>query len=257
MRRGQGFLGEAFMPRALFALPLLLFLFSPITRADQASLPGCDAPPALSKAIKDQLESKEFTHLDFQTREEHEQRVLSELFAKYPREMTAYRRWISEAQMRSQYGSDPEPLAAIQKQLRERVAAHPEDPLALDLYDSALRGTDTPESIRMLEQAQTLAPGFAWPSLDLAQIYSSGKFAVKSKFAEQLTKFWTACPTSQDANARWMLVKVPELQMQVAKAERAALDNATDTARLKDYDFLWGLEFRTSSPQKFPELRRQ
>jgi thiol-disulfide isomerase/thioredoxin len=245
------------MPRSLSALPLLLFLLAPIARADQAPLPGCEAPPALRNAIKDQLESKEFRHLDFQPREERQQRVLSGLFTKYPREMAAYRRWISEAQMRSQYRSDPEPLAAIQKQLREREAAHPEDPLALDLYATALRGTDTPASIRMLEKAQTLAPGFAWPSLDLAQIYSSGKFADKPKFAGQLTKFWTACPTSQDHNARWMLVKVPELQAPVAKAERAALERETDPERLKDYEFLWGLEFRTTSPQKFPELRQQ
>jgi len=159
--------------------------------------------------------------------------------------------------MRSQYRSDPEPIAAIQKQLREREAAHPEDPLALDLYASALRGTDTPDSIRMLEKAQTLAPGFAWPSLDLAQIYSNGKFADKPKFTDQLTKFWTACPTSQDQYARWMLVKVPELQAQVAKAERTVLERETDPERLKDYEFLWGLEFRTTSPQKFPELRQQ
>jgi thiol-disulfide isomerase/thioredoxin len=245
------------MPRSLSALPLLLFLLVPIAKADQPSLPGCEAPAALRKTLKDQLESKEFRHLDFQPREERQQRVLSELFTKYPREMAAYRRWISEAQLRSQYRSDPEPLAAIQKQLREREAAHPEDPLALDLYASALLGTDTPESIRMLEKAQTLAPGFAWPSLDLAQIYSSGKFADKSKFTDQLTKFWTACPTSQDPYARWMLVKVPELQAPVAKAERAALEKETDPERLRDYEFLWGLEFRTTSPQKFPELRQR
>jgi thiol-disulfide isomerase/thioredoxin len=243
------------MPRSLFALPLLLFLLA--ANAEQSSLPGCEPPRALSKALKDRFDSNEFSHLDFQTREAREQGVLSELFAKYPREMAAYRRWISESQFRSQYNSDPEPLAAIQRQLRERVDAHPEDPLVLDLYASAMRGTDTPKSILMLEKAQTLAPGFAWPSLDLAQIYSSGKFADHPKFSEQLTRFWTACPTFQDEQARWMLAKVPALQGQVAKAERAALERETDPERLKDYEFLWGLEFRTASPQKFPELRQQ
>src|SRR5258705_9863590 len=79
-RGGQGSLGEASMPRSLSALPLLLFLLAPIARADQASLPGCEAPSALRKAIKNQLESKEFRHLYFQLREERQQRVLSELF---------------------------------------------------------------------------------------------------------------------------------------------------------------------------------
>jgi thiol-disulfide isomerase/thioredoxin len=243
------------MPRSLFALPLLLFLLA--ANAEQSSLPGCEPPRALSKALKDRLDSNEFRHLDYQQREERKRRVLSALFAKYPREMAAYRRWISEAQMRHQYNSDSEPIVGIQKELREREAAHPEDPLALDLYAGALRGTSTPESIRMLQKAQSLAPDFAWPSLDLAQIYSSGKFADKSKFAEDLTKFWTACPASQDQQARWMLVKVPELQVRVAKTERAALEKETDPERLEDYEFLWGLEFRTTPPSKFPNLRQQ
>jgi thiol-disulfide isomerase/thioredoxin len=55
-----------------------------------------------------------------------------------------------------------------------------------------------------------------------------------------------------------MLVKVPELQKQVAVAVRASLAKETDPARLKDnYGFLWGLEFRTTSPKEFPALRQQ
>jgi thiol-disulfide isomerase/thioredoxin len=109
----------------------------------------------------------------------------------------------------------------------------------------------------MLEQAQSLAPGFVWPFVDLAQIYSEGKFADKTKFTDQLTKFWTACPASRDFLARWMLVKLPELQAKVAKAQRESLERETDPDRLEDYAFLWGLEFRSASPQKYPELRRQ
>ena len=85
MRRGQGFLGEAFMPRALFALPLLLFLFSPITRADQASLPGCEAPSALRKTIKDQLHGPAFDRLTYAAQLERKQQVLSNLMGRYPR----------------------------------------------------------------------------------------------------------------------------------------------------------------------------
>jgi thiol-disulfide isomerase/thioredoxin len=244
------------MPRVFSALPLLLILTSGVIQGQQ-SLPGCEPPATLSKTIKDQLESPEFRRLNYQQQEERRRRVLSELFAKYPREIAAYRYWIRNAQFRRQYGSEPAPLAAIQRQLREREAAHPDDPLALDLYASALRGTDTPESIRLLQRAQSLAPNFVWSSVDVAQIYSSGKFADKRKFAEEVTKFWTACPTSQDLFARWMLVKVPELQAQVAKAERAALAKETNPDRLKDYEFLWGLEFRTTPPQNFPQLRQQ
>jgi hypothetical protein len=181
------------MSRALFALPLLLFLLAPAARADQASLPGCEAPAALRKTIKDQLHSPEFDRLSYAAQVEHKQQVLSKLMERYPREVEPYNLWIAAA--REDRLLYPEQLASLQKKYRERAAAHPDDPFALYLAAAALRSTDTPETIRLLERAQSLAPSFAWPVLDLADMYSKGKFADKAKFTEQLTKFWTACPT--------------------------------------------------------------
>jgi thiol-disulfide isomerase/thioredoxin len=241
------------MQRFLFALPLLLVLASPVASADQPSLPGCEPPPALQKVIKEQLDSKEFYRLDYQQRQERG-RLLR---GKYPAAIALYRRWIWEGQIDRSYGLNPEGMAATQSQLHNREVVNPNDPVALDLYANALRGTDTPESIRMLKKAQSLVPDFVWPSVDLAQIYSEGKFADKSKFTEQLTKFWSACPTSRDLFARRMLVRIPELQAKVARAERESLRKGTDPARLEDYEFLWGVEFRSAPPQKFPELRQQ
>jgi hypothetical protein len=241
------------MPRSLFTLLLLLILLSPAIKAQKASLPGCEPPPALQKIINDQLDSKKFYRLDYQQRQERGQL----LRAKYPGEITLYRRWILEEQIDRSYGFNREQMAALQNQLLQRELANPNDPVALDLYATALRGTDTPESIRMLEKAQSLAPGFVWSSLDLAQIYFEGKFADKTKFSEQLTKFWSACPTSRDFFARQMLVKIPELQAKVARAERESLKRETDPDLLQDYQFLWGLEFRSTSPQRFPKLRQQ
>jgi thiol-disulfide isomerase/thioredoxin len=243
------------MRRLLFALLLLALLAVPSAHTEQVSLPGCEAPAALRKIIKDQLESKEFRHLPYQEQQERKQNVLSGLIAKYPREALPWRRLIVDPQNMREYDLDP--LTTLQKQLHAQQAAHPDDPLPLYLYASALRGTDTPESIRMLEKAQSLAPAFVWPSLDLAQIYSSGKFADKQKFTDQLTKFFTACPISQDDYAYWMLVKIPELEAKVAKANRASLEKAKDPERLKDYEFLWGMEFRATSPKDFPALRQQ
>lgn len=212
------------MARSLFALPLLLFLLAALAaNAQQFSPPGCETPPALQKIIKDQLDSKEFYRLDYQQRQERA-RLLR---AKYPGAIALYRRWIWEGQIDRSYGFNPEGLAATQSQLHNRELVNPDDPVVLDLYASALRGTDTAESIRMLEKSQLLAPGFVWPSLDLAQIYSEGKFADKTKFTEQLTKFWSFCPTSHDPFARLMLEKIPELQAKVARAERESLEGTS------------------------------
>ena len=216
------------MPRFLFALPLLLIFASPTARAQQPSLPGCEAPPPIRRVIKDQLHSPEFDRLTYAAQIERKQQVLSKLMERYPREVEPYNLWI--ATVREDQLLHPELLAGLQRTYREQAAAHPNDPLALYLAAASLRSTGTPESIRLLDQAQSLSPSFAWPALELAQIYSSGKFADKAKFTYQLTKFWTACPTSQDQQARWMLVKVPDLQKQVAKAERASLAKTTDPA---------------------------
>jgi len=148
------------MRRSLFALPLLVLLVVLAAQSEQSSLPGCEVPDALRKALKDQLEPKELRLLTYQEKQERQQHVLSALFPKYPREVAPYRRWIVGAQTLRDY--DPDPLTAIQTQLRERKVAHPEDPLALYPYASAIRGTDTPESIRMLEKAQSLAPDSVW-----------------------------------------------------------------------------------------------
>jgi thiol-disulfide isomerase/thioredoxin len=243
------------MPRSLSALPLLLFLLVPIARADQPSLPGCEAPSAIRKVVKDQLGSPEFNRLAYDVQIERKRQVLSNLMDRYPREVEPYTLWIAAA--REDQLIHPELLAGLQKEYGDRAAAHPDDPLALYLAAHALIGTDTPKSITMLEKAQSLAPGFVWPSLDLAQIYSMGKFADKTKFADQLEKFWTACPVSRDRQARWMLVKNLELQTKIVTALRPMLEKAADPERLQDYEFLWGLEFRTTPPPKYGELRQQ
>ncbi|HEY3989662.1 MAG TPA: TlpA disulfide reductase family protein [Acidobacteriaceae bacterium] len=243
------------MPRSLFALPLLLILLPPAARSDQASLPACQAPATLRKTVKDQLDSPEFNRLAYSAQIERKQQVLSGLMKRYPREVEPYTLWIAAA--REDQLLHPELLAELQKDLSARATAHPDDPLALYIAAHALIGTDTPQSISMLQKAQSLAPRFPQPALDLAQIYADGKFADKTKFADQLTKFWTACPGSEDRQASWMLVKNPELQAKVAAALRPMLAKSTDPDLLKDYEFLWGLEFRTTPPPKYGDLRRE
>ncbi len=243
------------MPRVLIAFALLLVLLSPTANAQKSSLPGCEAPAAIRKTIQDQLHGSEFDRLPYAEQMERKQQVLGKLIEHYPRQVEPYQLWITAARVDQLV--HPELLTGLQQEYRARATAHPDDPLALYIAATALRGTDTSESIRLDQRAQALAPDFPWPALDLADIYSNGKFVDKAKFTVEVTKFWTVCPTSQDAYARFYLVKVPEMQVKVAKAERAELAKTSDPDRLKDYEFLWGLEFRNSSPKDFPALRRQ
>ncbi len=151
----------------------------------------------------------------------------------------------------------PGSFASLQEHYRQHVKEHPEDPLTLDLAANALIGTDTAEAIRLLEAAKVEAPQFVWPDLDLAGIYTSGKFADKQKFTDHLTAFWTACPGATDSMARWLLVKDMGLQAKVASALRIQLEKESDPDQLRNYEFLWGLEFRTHPPQEYDAIRKQ
>lgn len=237
-------------------LSVWVLLAAPLWSQTSGILPGCEAAPEVRKSLHDKLESPAFDKLSFMEQETLRRAVLTDLAARYPREMVPKQRLISIAR-REEEALHPGSWKAFQADYRRQAKEHPDDPLVLDLAAEALNGTDTPESIRLLEAAKAQAPQFVWADLDLANIYSSGKFADKTKFTEHLTAYWTSCPASGDGYARWMLVKDMALQAKVAAALRPRLEKETAPDDLKDYAFLWSLEFRIHPPQEHPAVRRQ
>ena len=172
---------------------------------------------------------------------------------RYPRELEPYRRLINFVH----YETDDYP--ALQARYREQAKQHPDDPLALYLAGSVLFHTDTPESIRLLDDTKAKAPDFAWPNLQLADVYSSGKRVDKKRSAQYLAAFFSACPGSTDRRAHWLLTMVGDsaLQARVAADLRKRLTPETDLEELKQYETLWGLEFRTRPPQEHAAVRQQ
>lgn len=242
------------MPRILLSVWVLLA--APLVAQTSNTLPGCEAPSEIRKTLHDKLETPSFDKLSFREQEALRRTVMTDLAVRYPREIVPKRRLISIAR-REEEALHPGSWDVFQADYRQQAKEHPNDPLVLDLAAYALNGTGTPESIRLLEAAKTQAPQFVWADLDLAQIYSSGKFADKAKFSEHLAAYWTSCPASTDGYAHWMLVKDMELQAKVAAALRPVLEKKTDPDELKDYTFLWSLEFRTHPPQEHDAVRRQ
>ncbi|HTW49172.1 MAG TPA: TlpA disulfide reductase family protein [Acidobacteriaceae bacterium] len=242
------------MPRTFLLVWVLLA--APLLAQTSNSLPGCEAPPEIRNTLHDKLEGPAFDKLSFIEQETLRRTVLTHLAAQYPREIVPQRRLVGIAR-REEEALHPGSFEVFQANYRQQAKDHPNDPLVLDLAAYALNGTDTPESIRLLEAAKAQAPQFVWPYLDLAQIYSSGKFADKAKFEENLTAYWTSCPASTDGSAQWMLVKDMALQAKVAAALRPLLEKETAPDELKDYTFLWSLEFRTHPPQDHPAVRQQ
>ena len=218
------------------------------------SLPGCEPRAEVRKALEEKLGWKELQKLKFSEQMERRRAVLGELIAEHPREVEPHRRLLQWTRW-----WDPDRLPALQERYRKQAADNPGDPLALYLAGVALYRTDTPESSRLLETAKTKAPDFGWPALELAGIYFQGKFTDKKKASENVAAFFAACPGSTDRTAHWFLGKTAdtELQTRVVAAVRERFEKATDPKRLKEYETLWGLEFRTRPPQQHDALRKQ
>ena len=235
------------------SLPLIVLVSSTAAFAADMSLPACEARPEVRQILKEKLDSTALDKLKWADRAAREREVLSDLIAKFPREIEPYRKYINFVH----YSTDGYP--ALQKQYAEQAKAHPDDPLALYLASVVLLHTDTPESIRLVEEAKAKAPDFAWANLQLADIYSSGKRVDKKKSAEYLSSFFTACAGSTDRRAHWLLAMVgdKELQTRVASDLRTRLAKTTDPQELEQYETLWGLEFRTRPPSEHAALREQ
>ncbi|HEV8039596.1 MAG TPA: TlpA disulfide reductase family protein [Bryobacteraceae bacterium] len=236
-------------------IPLIFFAVFSLAGicSGQSSLPGCEPRPEVRQVLQEKLRSEDLGRLKYVDRVAREHAVLDDLIAKYPRELEPYRRLINFVH----YDTDDYP--ALQARYREQAKQHPDDPLALYLAGAVLFHTDTPESIRLVESAKAKARDFAWPNLQLAEIYSSGKLVDKKKAAEYLAEFFSACPGSTDRKAHWLLAMVGDstLQASVAADLRKRLATETNLDELKQYETLWGLEFRTRPPQEHAALREQ
>lgn len=220
----------------------------------QSSLPGCEPRPEVRQALQEKLNQKNLDKLKYVDRVARQHEVLGELIAKYPRELETHKRLINFVRW-----SEPDQFPALQSHYKELSSQSPDDPLGLYLAGETLFRTDTPESIRLLEAAKSKAPGLAWPDLQLAMIYAGGKRVDKKKAAEYLASFFSACPDSTDRDAQWQLGKIGDaaLQARVAASLHSRLATETDIERLKQYETLWGLEFRSRPPQEHAALRKQ
>jgi len=220
----------------------------------QPQLPGCEPRPEVQQVLRERLNENSLDKLKFADRSARLHEVLEGLMAKYPRELEPYRRLIDFV-----HYSEADRYPALQALYKEQAAQKPDDPLALFLAGYVLNGTDTPEAIRLLEAANTKAPEFAWPALQLADIYSTGKFTDGKKSDAYLTAFFGVCSSSTDRSAQWILGKGGDtvLQARVAAALRERLAKESDPEILKRYETVWGLEFRSRPPQQHAALRQQ
>ncbi len=215
----------------------------------------CAPRPEVQEVLAGKLSFEALDQLKFADRVAFRRTTLEDLIARYPREVEPQRRLLADT-----FEDDIDRMPELIARYRKQAEQHPDDPLALYLAGVALYRRDTDRSIRLLEQARTLAPNFPWPALQLARIYSPGtKRADQAKAQSALAAFFSVCPSSTDPEAQTRLGKfgTSDLQARVATALRARLANETNLIRLKNYSILWSLEFRTHPPADHAAVRRQ
>jgi tetratricopeptide (TPR) repeat protein len=132
----------------------------------------------------------------------------------------------------------------VQEEYRALLDAHPDDLTYLALYARALKGTNTPAAIKLLDKILERQPDHVQANLKLVEIYSAPAFRDDGKLAAHATAYFKACPSSLTAYSYISRIEDPEFLRNSAPHLRELLDGRTDDEALALYNTLWTLEFR-------------
>jgi thiol-disulfide isomerase/thioredoxin len=218
------------------------------------SISGCEPPAQLQTALRTELDPIRFYGVPFDEQTARQVVSLINLIEKYPREVAP-----QTALVRLSLGTDRSYGPTVQQRFLNQESLNPTDPLALYASGFSLSMTDPDVAIAKLKRAVDLAPGFAWPNLALALIYSEGKLADSKAFSENVSRFFMICPNVTDRWAQRFLLKTgdKELERRVASGLRKYLQLQTDPSLLRGYEMLWALEFQATPPQNFDAVRQR
>ena len=164
------------------------------------------------------------------------------------------------AARRHMFDVRPEQWNARRDSLLLDARAHPRDPLKQTLAALALSRKDTPQAMRILEQAIATSPNYAPAFLELSGYYAgSGKYIDKTKAAAYLQGFYRLCPSSRDGFAMFQLKKSEssELKAEVARNLRQRLSASADPHVLRSYSDVWSLEFSGLPGTEHPKERQR
>src|SRR5579862_85187 len=107
---------------------------------------------------------------------------------------------------------------AIQAEYRTLLDEHPDDLLYQMLYARTLEGSNTPASLRILENILQQDSNYVAARLKLIEIYSAPRFRDEQKLAANQEAYWQACPESISGFVRNGSVQIPDRQFNVRAA---------------------------------------
>jgi hypothetical protein len=208
----------------------------------------CGPAPAVKLAL-DGLPEQTPAQTDWQY---HEQRAaaIQALLRQYPGDV-----FVEKAHINSMSGrSDKEKVIA---EFKTRHEQYPDDAKVDYLYALALVGRQSPEAIKLLNDALKKDPSFAPPHLQLVSIYSSPVFMDKEQRLAHLKAYLEVCPSSFEGYESLTRLDDKDLQRAYAAKLRSLIVNRTDPDAVGAYTTLWSLEFKLHPPSEYEPLRKQ
>ncbi|SPE29514.1 exported hypothetical protein [Acidobacteriia bacterium SbA2] len=208
----------------------------------------CGPAPAVKTALEG-LPEQTPAQTDWQY---HEQRAaaIQALRHEYPGDVFVEKAYIDLMDGRT----DKEKVIA---EFKARHEQNPDDAKADYLYALALVGRQSPEAIKLLNDALKNDPYFAAPHLQLVSIYSSPVFMDKEQRIAHLKDYLEACPSSVEGYESLTRVDDKDLQRAYAARLRSLITNRTDPDAVGAYTTLWSLEFKLHPPSEYEPLRKQ
>lgn len=211
--------------------------------------PVCEPTPEVRAAIDAVPHYQPLTELDWQFNQQR-RTAIAALLQRYPDDLFVHR-----ANLRI-VGSEAD-IPRLVAEYKALYAQKPNDPEYMYLYGQALVGRDTPQSIKLFNQALKADPSFAWPHLGLVDIELSPVFLDKLQALANMKAFLTACPNSLEGYAELVQFDDHDLIAAGAARLRPLLAGRTDRDAISAWSTLWKLEFKAHPATEYGPLRAQ
>jgi thiol-disulfide isomerase/thioredoxin len=140
---------------------------------------------------------------------------------------------------------------------KAKLAEHRDEPLFLFLYAQALLGADTPQAIRLLDQALEKDPDIPYAYLAQLTIYTSARFRDRTRVASALKAYYSRCPGDVNTYKYLSEVDDPEVLKEMTPKFRQAVEKRNTVGVAAVYPHLWAAEFRIADSKTHDKLREQ
>jgi thiol-disulfide isomerase/thioredoxin len=158
---------------------------------------------------------------------------------QFPAEYYAHRFY------QAQYFSNGVFAKPIQEEYKALLDSHPDDLMYQMLYARTLLGSDTRQTIALLDKMLEQQPDYSLAHQKFTEIYSMPAFLDLPKLRTHLEAFWAGCPSSLVGyNFVGRYDDVAFIRSAAAHL-RELLEHRTDNEALALYGPLWTAEFKT------------